>query len=680
MGMIRHKRPHQIRILALVLVILAYAWPGLAQSRDLARFEKAKAQFRQGMVYFNKTQYLAAVEFFRKAIGEYPDYNTAREYLARSYRLAGFTDEALREWESLSGMASNNVLIQQKIDVLRLREGQRLYAGREGEFKLVDEVVSADMKRFRFTNPVDVAIDAEKNLYITSFSTGKLIKLDPNREGITVFSPGISSRLYGIDYYGKRLAVSDFQNDTVYIMNTEPRILKSFGKTGNGEGSFHGPQGVCYDRGGNIYVVDSGNHRVQKFSGSGDFILSFGSQGEYEGQFQKPVDCAASGGVVYVTDGGNRRIACFDDSGNFIKNISFEGIEKPRSISVHRNGLLVSDEKNGLLLYNPESERLVSMNSWEGGKGSFGRLYSALIDRDDFLYCLDYHRERLFVFSPLERAYTNFDVEISAVDAKKFPVLAFSLNVRDRSGRPLYGLTRDNFLVTEDGARIPGVYVDYLKNKESSVSMTLIVDRSPAMKEFANDIPWASEFILKKMRTNDALKIIGFNSDSWVENDFDWSRRRALRALRGGAYAEGKNLGKALYNGIADLLPKTNRRGLILITDGRTAENSFARYTERNVVDFARSHHVPVYIISFRERDPQLERIAEATGGALYLTRQVDELSRIYERVKKSEEYRYVLVYSTFKSPSLKGWWSDIKIQVSYKGQKGVEWGGYFVP
>ena len=39
-----------------------------------------------------------------------------------------------------------------------------------------------------------------------------------------------------------------------------------------------------------------------------------------------------------------------------------------------------------------------------------------------------------------------------------------------------------------------------------------------------------------------------------------------------------------------------------------------------------------------------------------------------------------MVVYSTFKSPSLKGWWADVKIEVAYKGQKGLEWGGYFVP
>ena len=62
--------------------------PGFPLSDDAIKFESAKNHFKKGIGYFNQMQYLAAVEFFRKAISEYPDYYTAREYLARSYKLA----------------------------------------------------------------------------------------------------------------------------------------------------------------------------------------------------------------------------------------------------------------------------------------------------------------------------------------------------------------------------------------------------------------------------------------------------------------------------------------------------------------------------------------------------------------------------------------------------------------
>jgi DNA-binding beta-propeller fold protein YncE len=666
---------------ALLVYGLAAAMPAFPQSRGLAKFEKAKTHFRQGMVYFNNMRYLAAVEHFRKAVAVYPDYNTAREYLARSYRLAGFRDEALTEWEFLSGIAENNVLIQHKIDMLRLQEtGMAAEGFAENEFVLADEYKSADLKRFRFPNPVDVAVDAEKNIYITSFSAGKLVKFDPNKEGEAVFSPGLDSRLYGIDCSGRRLVVSDFQKDRVYIMNTRPAIVKTFGSPGNAEGRFHGPQGVCFDPGGHIYVVDSGNHRVQKFDGGGRFILGFGKQGEYEGQLQNPSDCAADSRMVYVTDSGNGRIACFDNSGNFIKNIDIGDSGRLRGIRFTGESLMVSDEKKGLFFHSLQDGTTSVFREWDGGRRGFGRLYSALMDGDRFLYCLDYGAERLFVFTPLKNRYTNYDLEISSADARKFPVVALSLGVRDQAGRPLYGLTADNFSVTEDGARMQGIYVDYLKDRPASASMVICVDRSEGMRDYHNDIPWAAEFILKKMRRDDRLKVTGLNRDLWVENDFDWSRRRALRAMRKAGYGEGKNIGKALYNAIADLVPRTNRRGVIYITDGRVDEGSFSQYTVKNVIEFSRSHFIPVYIFSFRDADPTLRKIAGDTGGALYSTRQADSFRGLYDRIKKSDEYRYVVVYSTFKSPSLKGWWAEVKIEVAYKGQKGLEWGGYFVP
>jgi DNA-binding beta-propeller fold protein YncE len=41
--------------------------------------------------------------------------------------------------------------------------------------------------------------------------------------------------------------------------------LLRFGTTGSGDGQFNSPRGIAVDSSGNIYVADTGNHRVQKF-------------------------------------------------------------------------------------------------------------------------------------------------------------------------------------------------------------------------------------------------------------------------------------------------------------------------------------------------------------------------------------------------------------------------------
>ncbi len=628
-------------------------------------------------------QYLSAVEFFRKAVSVYPEYYTAREYLARSYKLAGFTDEAIKEWEIIANMSSNNVAIINKLDALRYRmsaEVQGKLSIGSREFIFSDAYNASNMGRYRFSKPIDMAVDLEKNIYITSFSSGKLVKINLNGDGLSIFDRGTGTRFYGVDCEKNRVCVSDFKSDTVHILDKDLNLIKSFGSSGNAVGQFHGPKGLKFDKDSNIYIVDSGNHRVQKFDKDGNFILKFGEPGEYEGQLDNPSNVFADNNIVYVSDTGNKRIACFDDSGNFIKNILIKEVNTPRGISLYEKNLIISDEKNGLVFYSLENGASFRFNSWDNAKKKFSKLVSAHADRDGILYCLDYNHENVFVFSPLQAVYTNLDVEITSVDVNKYPVVAFYLNVRTRSGNPVYNLEGKNFKIIEDNATAANLYADYLKNENPSVSVVLCVDRSNSNMGYHNDIPWVSDFILKKMKKNDSLQLLNFNKDAWVGNEFDWSRLKTLKALRKRNYSNDKAIDKALYNAVSNLLPKINRRGVVLISDGSVDSNSFERYTPENIIEYAKSHFIPIYIIVFKDKDPILKRIAEETGGGIFKANELDGLRSIYDKIKESEEYRYVVIYSTYKTPSIKGWWSDIKIEVNYKGHRGVEWGGYFVP
>ena len=56
--------------------------------------------------------------------------------------------------------------------------------------------------------------------------------------------------------------------------------------------AFSGPEGVSVDGNGNVYVADTGNDRIKKFSADGTLLATWGTPGTAAGKFGSPVDMA----------------------------------------------------------------------------------------------------------------------------------------------------------------------------------------------------------------------------------------------------------------------------------------------------------------------------------------------------------------------------------------------------
>ncbi len=117
-------------------------------------------------------------------------------------------------------------------------------------------------------------------------------------------------------------------------------ILSSGGGPGEGNGYFQTPRDIVVDKEGNIYIVDSRNHRIQKFSSEGVFLTTWGKEGDKPGQFKEPcgIDIGPDGNI-YVADTWNGRVQIFDSTGKFIKEFGKErGMWGPRDLAVDRDG------------------------------------------------------------------------------------------------------------------------------------------------------------------------------------------------------------------------------------------------------------------------------------------------------------------------------------------------------
>ncbi len=140
----------------------------------------------------------------------------------------------------------------------------------------------------------------------------------------------------GVDPSGS-VFVADGNNSRIQKFDGSGNFILMWGSAGTAPGQFNGPYDIAADATGNIYVTDYSNHRVQKFDGSGNFILMWGSLGSGNGQFNCPTGIAVDQtGNIYVADGVNGRIQRFDGSGHFIAKWGL--LTYPRGIAVDSSG------------------------------------------------------------------------------------------------------------------------------------------------------------------------------------------------------------------------------------------------------------------------------------------------------------------------------------------------------
>lgn len=80
------------------------------------------------------------------------------------------------------------------------------------------------------------------------------------------------------------------------------------------------PSDISIDKDGNIYVLDSGNFRIQKYDPEGNYMATFGRKGQGPGEFEGPesIDIDADGNI-YIADPGNNRVSVLSQDGKELR-------------------------------------------------------------------------------------------------------------------------------------------------------------------------------------------------------------------------------------------------------------------------------------------------------------------------------------------------------------------------
>ena len=197
------------------------------------------------------------------------------------------------------------------------------------------------------------------------------------------------------------VAGTDFFNNCVYIFDEEDRLVRKIGSKGYGNGQFSSPAGVTFDSDDHLYVVDHSNHRVQKFTTDGKYLLQFGGEGSGDGQLKYPRGLASHDHKVYISDCNNKRISVFQTDGRFHHNIGSGQLRNPYDVTVDGNSqILVADYGHHCIYtFTLDGDHVGKFGTRGTGRGQLNHPYCIAVDLYGFILVADTNNHRVSIFN-----------------------------------------------------------------------------------------------------------------------------------------------------------------------------------------------------------------------------------------------------------------------------------------
>ncbi len=245
-------------------------------------------------------------------------------------------------------------------------DGQRLYVSDFAQLAVF--VFDFSRKTFarigsdrQLARPVGLALDAEEQLYVVEQELKGITVFDRQGQKLRFITHPSVERPAGIaiDRERGRIYLADTGHTrsaahTIKVFAMSGELVGTIGKgKGDEPGQFMFPTYLAVGGGGNLYVTDTLNSRVQVFDPDGNYVKTFGQRGNSWGMFDKPKGVALDGfGNVYVVDSGWSNVQIFSQKGRVLLFFGGRGpipgmLKNPTAIAIDRqNRIYVADYLN----------------------------------------------------------------------------------------------------------------------------------------------------------------------------------------------------------------------------------------------------------------------------------------------------------------------------------------------
>jgi sugar lactone lactonase YvrE len=183
------------------------------------------------------------------------------------------------------------------------------------EFSLVTGAGGGRMKR-----PINVSIDSDGTKYVTDTGRNQVLVFDRDERFFAAYGREGQFKPADVAIAGERLYVTDVEHHQVHVLDKRSgRTLFTFGKAGSELGDLFHPTNLAVGPEGDVFVADTGNFRVQRFTAAGEPVRIYGAVGSVSGSFARPKGIAIDrDGRLYVGDAAFENIQLFDADGRLL--------------------------------------------------------------------------------------------------------------------------------------------------------------------------------------------------------------------------------------------------------------------------------------------------------------------------------------------------------------------------
>ncbi len=285
------------------------------------------------------------------------------------------------------------------------------------------------------------------------------------------------------------------------------------------------------------------------------------------------------------------------------------------------------------------------------------------------------------------------------------------VTVRDSSGQFVTNLKAADFVIYEDGVIQP---IASFTLKRMPVHVVMLIDTSSSVTKELEDFKISAWRFISQLDPEDKISLIRFDDRVELVQDWTVSRnalKRALNRLGTGMFTKFND---ALYLAASEQLGKVKgRKAIIVLTDG--IDSGRGAVSPERAFRTLVEEEVPVYVVSktriqgraeqqeldyyqksssaslnqlridgikltlaeLEASERNLTRIAEETGGRIFLPNSFDDLDVAYQQVAEELRSQYVIFY-TPTNATRDGSYRAVRVKVKQSGLHVTTRFGYY--